>query len=519
VRVLSDLVAEQLELPEADRDRLQWAAMLHDIGKLAVHGEFLNKPGRLSPAERDLVRRHTLEGARLVEPLSQWLGEWSLAVPEHHERHDGRGYPYGLEADEISLGGRIVAVVDAYDLMTSARSYRKPLTPDAARAEIARLSGSQFDPFVVRAFLAIPVKRLHGAQPLTWLGSVPVPTDAPGLAAFGRTAAALVVAGSVLGLASWRPWSAHNGTAALAPSTALHGSGTSQGASLDPGTATAVTRPGDARPRPTVTGRRDTRTGSKRVTTVQDVNRPGGGGQKGGAGSQSGSSGAGKSAGGSSGQGGGGSSRPSNPGDPPPGSQGGGGSSAPTTSGGSPPPTTGGSPPPTTEPPPPATTTTEPPPPERPYPATNLKAASSCENVIIGPLVNLSWTDSTSSDVTGYEILRSTDGSSYGAIAELSAGSASYTDSAVQGLGTTYWYRVGDRSPGGGAVSDTVSVTAPLTCLSGSPRARGESGGNVQQAHGGGTDGDRGHVGLGVDLDDVYSAYRAVVTDLVSGLE
>ena len=74
VRALTDLVAAELELPEEDRDRLRWAALLHDIGKLAVHQDFLNKSGRLSAAERQLVRRHTLEGARLVEPLSGLAG-------------------------------------------------------------------------------------------------------------------------------------------------------------------------------------------------------------------------------------------------------------------------------------------------------------------------------------------------------------------------------------------------------------------------------------------------------------
>ena len=230
VAVITDLVAEQLELPEPERDRLRWAALLHDVGKLVVHRDYLNKPGRLSVAEQELVHRHSLEGAKLAEPLSDWLGEWVLAIPEHHERYDGRGYPCGLEADEISIGGRMIAVADAYDVMTSPRSYKKPATPDAARAEIARLSGSQFDPVVVRAFLAVPKKKLPGFQPLARLGSALIPTGGSRSADLGRLAVAVLVALSIVGLSSWRPWSAQNGGAALAPATgAANGSG-SQGA-------------------------------------------------------------------------------------------------------------------------------------------------------------------------------------------------------------------------------------------------------------------------------------------------
>ncbi len=524
VRVLTDLVASELELPEPDRERLRWAAMLHDIGKLAVHEEFLNKPGRLSSAERELVRRHTLEGARLVEPLSDWLGEWSLAVPEHHERHDGAGYPYGLEGDEISLGGRIVAVVDAYDLMTSPRSYKKPATPDTARAEIARLSGSQFDPVVVRAFLAIPVTQLHKIQPLAWLGSFPVPLVGPGFDRLGRTAAALVVTCAVLGLSSWRPWSSDHGVVAQSPS-ALSGGSTGRGAAPDPagGVASSPTSGGAEPDPPAVSGRADSKSGSGRVSTVGDVSHAGGrDGEPHGGGprSRSGSSGPGGSSGGSSSTSGSGSSRPPGSGTSSPSPTTGGGSPPPTTSGGSTPPTTGGSPPPTThKPPPPSSTQPPPPPPPAPAAATNLDGSSSCQNVVVGPQVNLTWTDSSSSYVSSYEVLRSTSGSSYAGIAQVSAGSSSYTDSTVQGLGTTYWYKVEARSPYGDATSSAVSVTTPLLCLSSSSRTRSESDGDVQQAHGSGSDGDRSDVGVGVDLDDVDGAYGSVVTRLVSGLE
>ena len=126
--------------------------------------------------------------------------------------------------------------------------------------------------------------------------------------------------------------------------------------------------------------------------------------------------------------------------------------------------------------------------------------------------------DSRSPHVTGYGVLRSTNGSSYSAIGTVSADSAFYSDSTVQGLGTTYWYEIEALSPYGSVRSHSVSATTPLTCLSSGP-ARGESGGNVQKADRRGANGDGGDVGLGVYLDDVYGAYRAIVADLVSSLE
>ncbi len=203
VRVLTDLIAEELELSTHDRDRLRWSALLHDIGKLAVHPLTLNKPGKLDHYEWELVKNHPLEGARLTAPLAGWLGEWANTIAEHHEQYDGTGYPYGLKGDEISLGGRIVAVADCYDTMTTVRSYKTAMSPKAARAELAACAGSQFDPRVVRAFLDVSIPRLRPVTgPLAWLGSLPfvgsIPQIGQTVAVLGRVgAASLVVSGAV----------------------------------------------------------------------------------------------------------------------------------------------------------------------------------------------------------------------------------------------------------------------------------------------------------------------------------
>lgn len=205
VRWFADLIADELRLPDADRDRLRWAALLHDIGKLHIRKRILNKPSALSSHEWRHIHRHPEEGAKITAPLSSWLGEWSLTIVQHHEKFDGTGYPAGLRGDDISLGARIVAVADAYEVMTAVRPYKKAMNAKDARAELTRCAGSHFDPSVVRAFLQVSVGRLRWvAGPTAWVAQLPfigwVPRLADGAAALTGQAAG--VAGAAAGAAA-----------------------------------------------------------------------------------------------------------------------------------------------------------------------------------------------------------------------------------------------------------------------------------------------------------------------------
>jgi hypothetical protein len=194
VRAYAQMIAEEMRLGRTERDLLNWAALLHDIGKLGIPSEILTKPGRLNEAEYDAIQRHPELGEQLVAPLRSWLGEWSEAVGDHHERWDGRGYPRGKAGEEITLGGRIVAVADVFDVITSARSYKEASTTVEAREELARHAGTQFDERAVRAFLGISLGRLRLAMgPLAWLAHAPVLGRVPLTTAISSLSGALAV--------------------------------------------------------------------------------------------------------------------------------------------------------------------------------------------------------------------------------------------------------------------------------------------------------------------------------------
>jgi putative nucleotidyltransferase with HDIG domain len=150
VSALSVLIARQLALSEAEVDIIRLGALLHDIGKIGVADHILRKPGALSADEFEQIRRHPGLGARILRKVP--FLEPHLAIVElHHERPDGKGYPFGLLGDNIPLDARIVHVADAFDAMTSARAYRPARAASVALVELQRYSGTQFDPASVDA--------------------------------------------------------------------------------------------------------------------------------------------------------------------------------------------------------------------------------------------------------------------------------------------------------------------------------------------------------------------------------
>ena len=193
VRAYAQSIGRELGLGRRELELLNWAALLHDVGKLDVPHDVLTKAGRPSDHEWELLRRHPEAGAELAAPLRDWLGEWGDAIEQHHERWDGAGYPHGLAGTDISLAGRIVAVADVYDVLTSSRSYKQAGSSAAARQELARCAGTQFDPAVVRAFLSISIRsRGVVTGPLSWLAHAPV------LARIPLTPAATVVSAAAV---------------------------------------------------------------------------------------------------------------------------------------------------------------------------------------------------------------------------------------------------------------------------------------------------------------------------------
>jgi HD-GYP domain-containing protein (c-di-GMP phosphodiesterase class II) len=153
VSSLAQVVAGRLGWNPSRLGALRLGALLHDVGKLNLNEALLRKPGPLDEHEFGEVKRHPQAGAKLIRGF-ETLRPALPYVLFHHERWDGHGYPSGRSREQIPLGARIVAVVDAFDAMISMRPYRRPLPVRSALAELERGAGTQFDPGVVRAFLA-----------------------------------------------------------------------------------------------------------------------------------------------------------------------------------------------------------------------------------------------------------------------------------------------------------------------------------------------------------------------------
>jgi len=151
---IAGALAREMGLSEGEVEQIELAALLHDIGKIGVEDRILMKPGRLEPDEIELMRRHPIYGASILEPSSA-LRPLVPIVRAHHENFDGTGYPNGLKGEGIPLGARILLVSDAYEAMTSDRIYRKALGHDRAMEQLNKHKGRQFDPNAVRALDAL----------------------------------------------------------------------------------------------------------------------------------------------------------------------------------------------------------------------------------------------------------------------------------------------------------------------------------------------------------------------------
>ncbi|MEI6579832.1 MAG: HD-GYP domain-containing protein [Eubacteriales bacterium] len=155
---LCKAIATKMNLAKADIHRISMAGLLHDIGKIAISNEMLEKPGKLDAGETQAVRKHSEIGYSLLSTIESF-SKTADCILEHHERWDGKGYPKGISGEEISLEARIIAIADTFDAMTSDRPYRKTVSRAEAIAEIKAKAGTQFDPAVVKMFLEMELQK------------------------------------------------------------------------------------------------------------------------------------------------------------------------------------------------------------------------------------------------------------------------------------------------------------------------------------------------------------------------
>lgn len=151
-------IARSMDLPQEELTILRRACQLHDIGKLVIDVSCIQKPGPLTAEEWDAVKKHPEVGENIMRPL-RFLRREAEIIRHHHERMDGKGYPDGLYGHELDILTKIVTVADSYDAMTSKRSYKINLSRQNAIEELTRCAGSQFDPTIVQAFVALLLKK------------------------------------------------------------------------------------------------------------------------------------------------------------------------------------------------------------------------------------------------------------------------------------------------------------------------------------------------------------------------
>jgi HD-GYP domain-containing protein (c-di-GMP phosphodiesterase class II) len=152
---LVNAVADELDIDPEARQELEFAAMLHDVGKISIPKEILHKPAALTEPEFEIIKAHTIEGQFMLDRVGGLLGRVGEVVRSCHERWDGKGYPDGLKGEQIPLAARIVFVCDAYNAMTTDRPYRAGMSSDAAIKELIDNAGSQFDPVVVAGLVSV----------------------------------------------------------------------------------------------------------------------------------------------------------------------------------------------------------------------------------------------------------------------------------------------------------------------------------------------------------------------------
>ncbi len=150
----SMLIAKEMKLPANFMEILQISAQLHDVGKIGIEDHILKKPGALTSEEFEVMKTHTTKGANILRPVTQ-LAEMLPGIELHHEALDGRGYPYGLEGDQIPLLARVIAVADTFDALTTNRPYQQAHTPEQAFKIIQNLAGKRLDPIAVAAIMAV----------------------------------------------------------------------------------------------------------------------------------------------------------------------------------------------------------------------------------------------------------------------------------------------------------------------------------------------------------------------------